>query len=140
MTPEELASRDARCPCPECKGKREKQEAIDAATKPLHGEIELLRLENAELSKPREPGLYWKQRVAVRQERADQAEARNKALVEALTLARDAINTLDADVFGTGSQGELEWSIRDEVIDKITVALAAHEERSRQQPQPEPQP
>jgi len=50
-------------------------------------------------------------------------EQANAVMREALEDARSAISTLPIDALGTGRSGELEWPIRDELLDKITKAL-----------------
>ena len=50
-------------------------------------------------------------------------EQANAVMREALEDARSAISTLPINALGTGRSGELEWPIRDELLDKITKAL-----------------
>ena len=45
-------------------------------------------------------------------------------LLAALEEAREAIASLPIDALGSGKDGELEWSIRDELIDKISRPIA----------------
>ncbi len=51
-------------------------------------------------------------------------KAHNLALVGALEKWRDFIAEQPIGVFGIGSNGELDWPIRDEVIDSITKVLS----------------
>lgn len=96
----------------------EATKALQEENDRLKAETELLRLEKAELSKPIESGLYWKQRASVWAYRADAAESANRALVEALTTIRD-------DPF-------VEWR------QVARAAIAAHEERGKPIVDPEP--
>ena len=53
-------------------------------------------------------------------------EARNSQIEDMQTLLRnirDTLNSCDLNCLGTGSNGTIEWPIRDEVIDAITKTL-----------------
>jgi hypothetical protein len=43
-----------------------------------------------------------------------------------LEQIRALLNSMPADCLGTGTDGQMEWSRRDEVLDGLTKAIAAH--------------
>ncbi len=55
------------------------------------------------------------------------AEAANRieALKSHLEFLRDLISEQDVNVFGSNGNGEIEWSLRDEVVDGLTKQINA---------------
>ena len=51
------------------------------------------------------------------------SEKREAGLREALQTAYKAIASLDINIFGSGNDGEIQWPIRDELLDKLAKAL-----------------
>lgn len=131
-------------------GEAEITEAIDAATKPLKAEIERLKAERAQamdhmkaIRELRETETnaacaYADASAKLADERADQAEARNKALVEALKKADPGdgeewllARTMDDHMVTLDHKDEM--SLCQFVLD-VRAALAANEEPKQSLP------
>ena len=51
------------------------------------------------------------------------SEKREAGMRELLKTAHTAIASLDTNIFGSGNDGEIQWPIRDELLDKIAKAI-----------------